>query len=392
MILQRSTFIRGRVAASILFGVNGFITGAWAPQIPLLLPRHDISERMLGLLILALGLGAIAAMMFTGPQITRRGSAAVLRPLSFCVLIGLPLVVFAPSLGAVTLAMVVLGAVLGSMDVAMNANTVELESASGRAIMSSCHGCWSLGGFLGAGIGGWIIAQFDARTAALSVAAIGLLVVLAVLPLVQGNPPKPAASQQAKAEKGPLLPRNPKLWLLGFLALCCMIPEGAVLDWAALYLKQDLGAGDFRASLAFAAFSGTMAIVRFAGDGLRNRFGAVNTLRLSGLVAAAGMVLAAIAPNDGLAILAFAMAGLGVANMVPIMFSAAGHFPGIPAASALSVVSMVGYSGILVAPASIGFLAQAIGFRLTYGGLALLLLLVVALAGMAKGADNLRSH
>ena len=87
MILQRSTFIRGRVAASVLFGVNGFITGAWAPQIPLLLPRHDISERMLGLLILALGLGAIAAMMFTGPQITKRGSAAVLRPLSFLVLI-----------------------------------------------------------------------------------------------------------------------------------------------------------------------------------------------------------------------------------------------------------------------------------------------------------------
>lgn len=390
--MERSTFIRGRVAVSVLFGVNGFVTGAWAPQIPLLLPRHDISERVLGLLILALGLGAIAAMMFAGRQITKRGSASVLRLLSFFVLIGLPLVVFAPSLTSLTLAMVVLGAVLGSMDVAMNANTVDLESLSGRAIMSSCHGCWSLGGFLGAGIGGWLIAHQNAQIAAMSVAIIGLIAVLAVLPMVHVTAPKPISAQESKAEKGPLLPRNAALWLLGFLALCCMIPEGAVLDWAALYLKQDLGAGDFRASLAFAAFSATMAIIRFAGDGLRNRFGAVNTLRMSGLIAATGMVLAAIAPNDGLAIVAFAMAGLGVANMVPIMFSAAGHFPGVPAATALSVVSMVGYSGILVAPASIGFLAHAIGFRLTYGGLALLLLLVVALAGLAKGADNLRAH
>ncbi len=392
MILERSTFIRGRVAVSILFGVNGFITGAWAPQIPLLLPRHDISERVLGLLILALGFGAIAAMLFTGRQITKSGSASVLRLLSFCVLIGLPLVVFAPSLASLTLAMVVLGAVLGSMDVAMNANTVDLESTSGRAIMSSCHGCWSLGGFLGAGIGGWMIAHYHAQMAAIIVALIGLITVLTVVPLVHVTAPKAISPQEAKAAKGPLLPRNGGLWLLGVLALCCMVPEGAILDWAALYLKQDLGAGDFRASLAFAAFSATMAIVRFAGDGLRNRFGAVNTLRMSGLIAAAGMVLAAIAPNDGLAIMAFAMAGLGVANMVPIMFSAAGHFPGIPAASALSVVTTIGYSGILVAPASIGFLAHAIGFRLTYGGLALLLLLVVALAGLAKGADNLRVH
>ena len=174
------------------------------------------------------------------------------------------------------------------------------------------------------------------------------------------------------------------------MAFFSMVPEGAVLDWAAIYLQKELGSDVFRSGLAFAFFAGAMAIMRFAGDGVRNRFGAVRTLRVSGLIGAAGLMGGALAPYDWVAILSFAFAGLGVANMVPIMFSAAGNRPGIPSAVAISTVTMVGYCGILVAPASIGWVAEHFGFRPTYAGLSLLLVVVALLAARVADADNLR--
>ena len=167
-----------------------------------------------------------------------------------------------------------------------------------------------------------------------------------------------------------------------------MIPEGAVLDWAALYLVDELGADTASSGLAFGLFSAAMAIMRFAGDGIRNRFGAVLTLRASALLGAAGMLLAAIAPTDTMALAGFAISGLGVANTVPIMFSAAGNQPGISSGAGIATVTMLGYCGILVAPSSIGFVAEAIGFRITYAALALLLVVVAALAGRAAAADG----
>ena len=172
------------------------------------------------------------------------------------------------------------------------------------------------------------------------------------------------------------------------MALASMVPEGAVLDWAAIYLQKELGSDMFRSGLAFACFAGTMAIVRFAGDHIRNRFGAVRTLRISGFIGAAGLMGGALAPSDWMAITSFAIAGLGVANMVPIMFSAAGNHPGLPSAVAISTVTMVGYCGILIAPSSIGFIAVHIGFRPTYAVLSLLLVVVALLAGRAANADG----
>jgi fucose permease len=175
------------------------------------------------------------------------------------------------------------------------------------------------------------------------------------------------------------------------MAFFSMVPEGAVLDWAAIYLQKELGSDVFRSGLAFAFFAGAMAIMRFAGDGVRNRFGAVRTLRVSGLIGAAGLMGGALAPTDLLAIASFAVAGLGVANMVPILFSAAGNHPTLPSASAISIVTMVGYCGILVAPSSIGFVAEHIGFRPTYAVLSLLLVVVALLATRAADADEARA-
>ncbi|MEO5615394.1 MAG: MFS transporter [Cypionkella sp.] len=376
-----------RWAVAAMFATNGFVMGAWAPQIPLLLTRHNISATTLGLLILALGLGAVSAMLFTGRLIQSHGSRRIARSFGLATAPALPLVVLAPNLWLLTPAMALMGAVLGSMDVAMNANAVEVERRMGRAIMSSSHGFWSLGGFIGGIAGSYVAALWGAEAQALLVACIALTTVLLAGPRLIADAPHPSAE---KPVPHALIPRDAALWTLGFMALICMVPEGAVLDWAAIYLSRELGSDLFRAGLGFAGFAGAMALMRFAGDRLRNRFGAVKTLQISGLISAAGLMGGALAPNDIIAIASFTFAGLGVANMVPILFSAAGNHPGMTAGAAISTVTMVGYVGILVAPSSIGFIADHIGFRATYAVLAVVLLIVTALARRTAAADGLR--
>ena len=378
----------GRWPVAAMFATNGFVMGAWAPQIPLLLTRHSISNTTLGLLILALGLGAVGAMLFAGRLIQSYGSRNVARAFGLATVPALPLVVLAPNLWLLTPAMTLMGAVIGSMDVAINANAVEVERRMGRAIMSSSHGFWSLGGFIGGFAGSFVVAHWGAEAQAIIVATLALVTVLLAGPKLITDAPHPG---DEKPEPHALFPRDAALWILGFMALFCMVPEGAVLDWAAIYLSRELGADLFRSGLGFAGFAGTMAIMRFAGDRLRNRFGAVKTLQISGLISAAGLLGGAFAPTDVIAIASFTFAGLGVANMVPILFSAAGNHPGMAAGAAISTVTMVGYAGILVAPSSIGFIADHIGFRATYAALAVVLLIVTALAPRVKAADGLRT-
>ncbi|WP_151720273.1 MFS transporter [Gemmobacter serpentinus] len=376
--------MRGRWAVAGMFLVNGMLMGAWAPQIPLLLPRHDIGEAMMGLLILGLGLGAIAAMLFAGRLIQRFGSVPVLILFAAGLVPVLPAVIFAPSLPLLALAMMAFGALAGTMDVAMNANAVEVERGLGRAIMSSSHGFWSLGGFLGGSLGGVALKVFGREGQSLAIALVmGLIVVLAARHLWRG----PQAPAEA-AEKHPLLPRSPIVWLLGLTALMCMVPEGAIMDWSALFLINELGLSTEWSGLGFALFSASMAVMRFAGDAVRNRFGAVRTLRVSALIAAAALLAASVAPSHVLALAAFALAGLGIANTVPIMLSAAGNLRGMSPGAGLATVAMVGYAGILVAPSSIGFIAEHAGFRGTWAGLSLCLLFVATQAGRARDADG----
>ncbi len=376
---------QARWAISALFFVNGMTIGAWAPQIPLLLPRHQITETTLGLLILFLGIGAVGAMLTAGQLISHFGSRAIVRVSAFALVPTLPMVALAPSLVVLALFMVLLGACLGCMDVAMNANAVAVERRLGRAAMSSFHGFWSLGGFVGAGAGGWIVAQGGALTGALAGSGVALVLILLALPFVMEDPAHDVARDGARDA---LFPRDPALIVLGVIALFCMVPEGAVMDWAAIYLQKELGAAQATSTLAFAFFSAAMAIVRFAGDAVRNRFGAVRTLRYSALVALVGIGVAAMAPAQSWALAGFALAGIGVANMVPIVFSAAGNHPGLAPGTAIAFVTMLGYSGILFAPSSIGYVAEHFGFRITFGALAVVLAVVAVMADRARAAER----
>jgi fucose permease len=365
-----------------MFLVNGFLTGSWAPQIPLVLTRLEITEFTLGLLILCFGLGALSAMPWSGYLMSRHGTRKVLRGFALAASFGLLGVVVAPNAWLAGAALYLFGAMAGSMDVAMNANAVVVEQKLGRAIMSSSHGFWSLGGFAGGGLGGVIIQHFGYLPHAALVTIIALVALAWSLPRLVAEE-RPVAHEHTKFS----LPRAVTVYLVGILALFTTVPEGAVLDWAALYLRQELGAELATAGLAFAGFSGAMAAMRFLGDGVRNRFGAVQTLRISGAIAAACMLAAALSPWSGLAIAAFTCCGLGIANMVPIAFSAGGNQPGMQSGTGMAIVTTMGYSGILLAPAPIGFAAEHIGFSPVFVVLAGLLVVVCLMAPLARSAD-----
>lgn len=371
-----------RAAISALFFVNGLLVGSWAPKIPALMARHGFTEATAGVLVLLLGLGSLCVMPLFGAMVARAGSARAVRRAAWLLASGLVWITLAPELVSLGLAVLAFGGLVGGMDVAMNANAVAVERSLGRAIMSSCHGFWSLGAFAGAGAGGMAIQRFGELPHALAVTALFAGMVLAVGPRLLADGPAPGAARV------PLrLPRTPLPYLIGVMALASMIPEGAILDWAAVYLEREMGASLALAGWGFAACAGAMAVMRFLGDRLRRRFGAVRTLRVSTLLAMAGLVVAGLAEGPGPAIAGFALAGLGIANMVPIAFSAAGNVPGLAAGMGLSVVTMMGYSGILLAPGGIGWLAERMSLGTIYIALGLLLLVPLLLSRLARTAD-----
>ncbi|MBY5401201.1 MFS transporter [Rhizobium leguminosarum] len=380
----RSGFItRSRAAVSLLFLMNGFVVGCWAPKIPDFAERLALTKFELGLMILVFGVGSLVMMPIAGAQIAKHGSRIVVQVLAVCMLPLLLALTLAPNVLTGAISLFLFGGLIGAMDVAMNANAVSVEKSMRRAIMSSCHAFWSLGGLIGSGLGGIVISKLGVLGHAQLATVLAAIFLALAWPMILADPPHP----DTKKEKTKL-PMVPLPWLLGLMALFSMVPEGAVLDWGALYLRQEMDASVALSGLGFAAFSATMAIMRFGGDLVRDRLGGVKTLRICTLSAIVGMLLAGLAPNAELAILGFACCGIGISNMVPIAFSAAGNIPGLKPGIGISVVTTVGYSGMLVAPSLIGFVAEHIGFAVVFMALPLLLLVVLLLSNLAHYADE----
>ncbi|MCS3739665.1 MULTISPECIES: MFS transporter [unclassified Rhizobium] len=383
--IVRSGFItKNRVAVSLLFLINGFIVGCWAPKIPEFAERLQLSKFQLGLMILVLGVGSLTLMPIAGSQIARYGSKLVAQIAAVCLLPALLALTLAPNVVTGAISIFLFGGFMGAMDVAMNANAVAVEQSMRRSIMSSCHAFWSLGGLIGAGLGGLLIATVGVLWHAVIATSLAALVLGLAWNMILADPPHPDEKKEKLR-----LPMEPLPWLIGLMALFSMVPEGAVLDWGALYLRQELGASVALSGFGFAAFSLTMAVMRFGGDLVRDRLGGVMTLRICTLFAISGMLLAAFAPNAETAILGFALCGIGISNMVPIAFSAAGNIPGLRAGIGLSVVTTMGYSGMLVAPSAIGFVAEHIGFSVVFMALPVLLVVVLLFSNLARYADGI---
>jgi predicted MFS family arabinose efflux permease len=361
---------RAHRAVVVAFLLHGLASASWFVRIPDLRDRADLGDGGLGLVLAALGVGAILAMPVAGTVVGRIGSAPAMR-------LTLPLVAVALALAAqagapVTLALgaFALGAALGVHDIAMNTHAVTVERAAGRPILSGVHAAFSIGGLLGAGVGALATAldvapRVHLLATAVAIAA-GLLAYRALLPAEADRAP----ARQAHAPRPTLLEALEPLrhgWLLAcaVVALASFVAENAVAEWSGVLLRDHRGASPAVAALAFFVFSAAMTVGRLTGDRTVARLGDRRTLLLGGVGAGLAWATVALVDVTWVAMAAWVVAGLALANAVPVVFRAAGSGrpgrsgrPGPSAAQGLSVVSGLGYAGGLVGPAVVGGAAE----------------------------------
>jgi len=349
---------RARLAVLAAFCIHGAVFSTWVPLIPVVQQTLGLTPGELGLALLGSAIGSLAATPFVGPLIGRFGSRAVfaVSGLGYC--LALPLPVIAPNLPALFLALTVFGVFQGTSDVAMNAHGVLVESRHLRPLMSSFHGVWSLGSLGAATVGGILAALAVAPLAR----AIAPAVILAVAMAMAARAMLP--SEGAARVPGPAFARLPRqLVALGIVAFCALMAEGAIGDWGAVYLRRDLGASPGLAAAGYAVFTLCMTAARLTGDWLTARSDAVLLVRLGGGILAGGLGAALIAGHTAATLVGLGLIGLALANVLPIVYSAAGRTAGRGAGSSIAAVTSTGYLGYLVGPPAIGLTADHLGLR-----------------------------
>src|SRR5690625_2044445 len=310
-----------------------------------------------------MAIGALLAFPLTGRIIARFGSGPATSGFAVTYAVALPLLALAPNLPLLFAALLLFGFGNGGMDVAMNAQGAEVEHRLRTPIMSSLHGFFSLGGLLGAAVGGGL--------AALDTAPLWHFLGIFVLALAAVRLLHPRLLPDAARPDEPLPPvfaLPPRaLWGLGLVACCAAVAEGAISDWSALYLQDYLGTDSGFAALGYAAFSATMLLGRFRGDRLVRKHGATVLVRVGGLLSSAGLVLGLAFEAPLLALLGFAAVGAGLSIVMPLVYGAAASRPDIPQGAGVAAVATIGYSGFLMGPPVLGGIAEIASLRIALG-------------------------
>jgi MFS family permease len=372
-----------RWATTGIFFLNGAGVGTLLPQIPYLQERLDISKSVIGLCLLAMAIGALLAMPIVGQVLHRVPSRRVVRVTAAVWPFTLALPLLAPSPVSLAALLFVVGAANGSMDVAMNAHGSAIEREEGRPIMSGLHAGWSLGGVTGSG--GAALAAIAGLDPRIYVAAMALALI--VLGAVFSSRIGHAAVETEPG--GAFVVPSRGVLLLGLLGVLGLLVEGSMNDWSPLYLRQDLGASVGLAAAGFATFSAGMATGRLIGDALVRRFGFEGVLRGGAALATVALAAFLLAGSVPVTLLGLFLVGLGVANAVPLLFSAAGRTeaPG----PAIAAVATMGYSAFLGGPPLIGFLADQIGLPWALATMCLGTAIVVLVGGRAGHEDRARA-
>jgi MFS family permease len=400
-------FTRIRGALTAFFAIDGFVFASWAVRIPAVKAATGASPAALGLALLGVSGGAVATMTLTGALCRRFGSRQTTVAGAAWLSVALLLPPLMHSAVALGLALVVFGIGYGGLNVAMNAVAVDLVAAMRRPVMPSFHAAWSFGGLAGAALGGLLAPALRPFPHLALVALLSMLVTVACGRMLLRAPagagvtalcsPVPhytapcssaqhATTQHATTRRGgtgqPGRGHVRRVVLLsGLIALCGAYGEGAIGDWGALHLRQDLGASAGLAAAGYAAFALAEACGRLGGSWLLARFGQTTVLVSGGVMACAGVLLAALNPVLVLALLGFALTGLGVANLFPAAMTRAGSLAG-PGGVALA--STLGYAGFLLGPPAIGFLASRVSLGTGLTTVSFLTLAAAAIAYLAR--------
>ncbi|GAB4037559.1 MFS transporter [Spirosoma gilvum] len=393
-IPSRQVF-KARIATQLIFLVCGLGMASWAPMVPYAKDRLTLNDANLGLLLLLLGAGAMIMMPTSGWLVSRFGSRIIMA-FAVCVMaLALPLLLILSSTAAMAITLFVFGSGIGAVDVAMNTHGVQVQNLYGRPIMSSLHGLFSVGGLLGSlGLGFLIKLGLNPVYAIVSIALLMILIMLTQYRnLFPANVERQVIDRFSTATEKPTAGKQRSGWLNGsvlFLGIMCFavfLAEGAILDWSAIFLRDIRGIEPEFAGAGYAAFSVAMAIMRLVGDKLVARLNGKTVVVAGSVLGALGLIIAISSPWVLGTLGGFVLLGLGVANVVPIFFSAAGRLPGVAPTVSLSAITTIGYTGLLAGPALLGFIAQQFSLSTALGFLAMLLL-VVALSYGVKGNAN----
>ncbi|MGC9438195.1 MFS transporter [Streptomyces sp. WG5] len=358
---------RLRIALTAFFALDGFVFAGWVVRIPAVKEQTGASAGELGLALLGVSAGAVVTMTLTGRLVRRYGShpVTVACAVLLCLSVALPPLTHSVlALGAVLL---VFGSAYGGINVAFNSAAVDLVAVLRRPIMPSFHAAFSLGGMIGAALGGLVAGSLSPVRHLLGLTVIGLLVTLVAGRALLRCEPAAAPDRPARPGRGdrdgrdgtasrPPDRRTRRLVVtFGLIALCTAYGEGAMADWGALHLEQDLDASPGLAAAGYSCFALAMTVGRLTGTTLLERLGRTTTVVAGGTVAVAGMLLGSLAPSVWAALSGFAITGLGLANIFPVAVERAGALGG---PGGVATASTLGYGGMLLGPPAIGFMAD----------------------------------
>jgi len=372
---RRRATRRGRVAVATLFFVEGFVAASWFVRIPEVKDRLELSTGQLGVSLLSLTIGLLLAMPLVGWLLTRTGSRSVARVMALAFIVVPVLPVLAVNQVTLMLGLTVFGAVSGMLDVAINVQGSAIEARMRRPVMSSFHGMYSAGGIAGSAIGGGVAALGVSPRAHLFIVALvlGLLGSYVATWLL---PESPLARSH-----GPMFARPTRVLLvLGIVAFCALLNEGAMSDWSAVYLRDIIGTNAGLAAAGFTVFSITMAVGRLLGDRLAGRFGSPVLIRIGGVLAAFGLGISLIFPSLPVTLFGFACVGAGMSFVFPLVVSAASRSGRLAPGPAIAAISTAGYVGLMAGPSSIGLTAEFSSLRAALGIVVVLSALVAVLA------------
>ena len=323
-----------------LFLIHGLVVSTWISRIPAVQASLQLSNGVLGLTLLSSAVGAVTTIPFTGYLVSRFGSktVSIVGSCGFCLVVILP--GLASGAWSLALALFVYGIFAAAMDVSMNAQGVEVERELGTPTMSRFHGMFSLGAMGGAFAGGLLAERGVAVLPHFAGSSLlNVIGVLAVSPLLIAD-----RKHEEHGAHRLSFHRLPKVLValsaIGFLML---LTEGAMADWTAVYLKQMMNASQGTAALGYAVFSGSMAVFRFTGDLVTTHLGPMRAVRTGCLVAAGGMVYALSAPSAIWSLPGFALAGMGLSVIIPLIFGSGGRVPGVSPGAGIATVTGIGY-------------------------------------------------
>ena len=355
-------------AARAFFFIGGFGTATWAPLVPLLRERLMVGDDVLGMLLLCIGVGSLLTMPLSGALAMRLGCRRVVMTASILFAAILLLVSCVDALSLAVPIVLIFGAVMGCIDVVVNIVAVLVEKGIGRRIMSGMHAFWSLGGFAGAGLYGVWVGLLGLSPFQSTAIAAGLILLLTA---VFGRHLIPYGGGGGALLA---LPRG-IIVFVGMTAFIAFLSEGAVMDWGGVYLTTVRGMDLALAGTGYSVFSAAMLTMRFLGDRVVQRIGALPVAVGGALLAFGGILLVMFAPVDALLYAGFFAIGIGSANIVPVFFSLMGRQNVMPVSAAVSAVSTMGYLGILAGPAAIGFVSSLTTLQTAFAMLAALSIL-----------------